>query len=585
MIFITGWKRNYPYLSAAVVILFLLSITLAGAVTGARPVSAAPPSVSAGPDLYAVVNEKFLLNGSASIDATTYWRTVDAPGGRDWAVKILYPGRLDQQIKITRTGVFSLELMAARDGERRSDRVTITVVSSPGAIPTGIQANQSTNSDSGSGSVDAGPDLQAVVDTKFQLDGTVPAGATARWITVSATGGRDWAVKILEPNRVDQSIKVTRPGSYTLELLASYNGTTTSDRVNLTIVDSASQLPQTGDKEPATTSSSTTATSSTSTSSGGSGAVPVILDTDFGGDVDDVGAVAVLNALHNRGEARMLAVMSVSWKQHSVAGISVINNFYGNRHVPIGRHSYSSRDTSNGYAKFLANRYRHNITYQNAPNSTSLYRRILAGQPDNSVVVITIGQLRNIQAVLRSSADGISPLNGRDLFNRKVRRLHIMGGRYPNSGSPGEANFAQSGTGTAQYVIENVRKPIIFNGFEIGNRGAGYSTGSRLDRLPLSNPVAGGYHYFFEIDPPNYVNGGRPYNAIQDWSIWDQIAILHAIREDSTYFGMVSRGFNDVSSRGVNVWRPSPDLSHSYLVRRMDPQTLADSIVEPLMMR
>ena len=35
--------------------------------------------------------------------------------------------------------------------------------------------------------------------------------------------------------------------------------------------------------------------------------VPVIFDTDIMGDVDDVGAVAVLHALTDRGEAKILA--------------------------------------------------------------------------------------------------------------------------------------------------------------------------------------------------------------------------------------------------------------------------------------
>ena len=36
--------------------------------------------------------------------------------------------------------------------------------------------------------------------------------------------------------------------------------------------------------------------------------VPVIFDTDMRGDVDDVGATAVLHALANRGEAKILAM-------------------------------------------------------------------------------------------------------------------------------------------------------------------------------------------------------------------------------------------------------------------------------------
>ena len=314
-------------------------------------------------------------------------------------------------------------------------------------------------------------------------------------------------------------------------------------------------------------------------------AVPLIVDTDFGGDVDDVGAIAVFNELHNRGEAEMLAVMSVSYMHHAVAGLSAINSFYGNGNVPIGRHSGGSKNNNNSYAKYIADRYPNKVDYNSVPTSTELYRKILADRGDASVVIVTIGQLRNIAALLKSKPDGHSSLDGRSLFNKKVKRFHVMGGQYPKSSGGGEANFRQSGSGVAKFVVENVSVPIVFNGFEIGNRGAGFSTGRTLNSLPLSNPVAGGYHYFFKVDPPRYFNNGQPSKSIQDWSIWDQIAILYAVRQDPSYFGKVTSGYNSVSSNGTNQWRNAPDRNHTYLVKKMNPNTLADTIVEPLMMK
>lgn len=315
------------------------------------------------------------------------------------------------------------------------------------------------------------------------------------------------------------------------------------------------------------------------------GPVPIILDTDFSGDIDDAGTVAVLNELHNRGEARMLAVMSVAWNKYSVAGISAINNFYGNGDVPIGRHARGSNNTKTTYARHIANKHWHNQTSSSAELSTTLYRKILANSEDNSVVVVTVGQLRNIEALLKSSPDGISNINGKSLFSRKVKRLHIMGGQYPESNVNGEPNFKFSGTGVARFVVDNAGVPIIFNGFEIGAQGAGYSTGDKLDKLPLSNPVARAYHYFFEINPPPYVNGGMPFDSIQEWSIWDQIALIYAVRQKSAYFGRVTRGFNDISANGANVWRQSPNRDQQYLTVNMDPKAFADKIVEPLMIK
>ena len=267
---------------------------------------------------------------------------------------------------------------------------------------------------------------------------------------------------------------------------------------------------------------------------------PIILDTDFGGDVDDVGTVAVLNELHNRGEARMLAVMSVAWSKHAVGGISAINSFYGNAGVPIGRHARGAKRDSSAYDKYIVQHHKHNQTAAKAPSATQLYRKILASQPDNSVVIVTVGQLRNIEALLKSKSDSASSQTGTTLFNRKVKRLHIMGGHYPRSTKGAEVNLRNSGKGVARFVVNSVTVPIVFNGFEIGSKGAGYSTGDKLDKLPLSNPVARGYHYFFEIKPPRWVNKGKPYKSIQEWSIWDQIALVYAVRQKSSYFGTVT---------------------------------------------
>jgi len=313
--------------------------------------------------------------------------------------------------------------------------------------------------------------------------------------------------------------------------------------------------------------------------------VPIILDTDFGGDVDDVGTVAVLNELHNRGEARMLAVMSVAWSKNSVAGISAINGFYGNAAVPIGRHARGARRDTETYDKYIAEHHPHTQSAAGAPSATDLYRRILAGEPDNSVVVVTVGQLRNIEMLLKSDGDGVSPLGGVELFNRKVKRLHIMGGHYPRSTRGAEVNLRNSGKGVARFVVDAVEVPIVFNGFEIGNKGAGFGTGDALDKLPLSNPVARGYHYFFEIAPPRWVNRGKPYDAIQEWSTWDQIALIYAVRQDSRYFDTVNLGYNQIESSGHNHWRNTPDKAHSYLVRKMNPKTFADSVIEPLMIK
>ena len=51
---------------------------------------------------------------------------------------------------------------------------------------------------------------------------------------------------------------------------------------------------------------------------------------------DDVGAVCVLNALVDNGEAEMLAVVHNTGLDTGVGAISVLNTYYGRGNVPIG---------------------------------------------------------------------------------------------------------------------------------------------------------------------------------------------------------------------------------------------------------
>ncbi len=73
--------------------------------------------------------------------------------------------------------------------------------------------------------------------------------------------------------------------------------------------------------------------------------VRVILDTDMMGDVDDVGAVAVLHALADRGEATILAMGVCVKNPWSPLCLDALNTYFGRPDLalgvvkgPVGRH-------------------------------------------------------------------------------------------------------------------------------------------------------------------------------------------------------------------------------------------------------
>lgn len=295
-------------------------------------------------------------------------------------------------------------------------------------------------------------------------------------------------------------------------------------------------------------------------------AAPIILDTDIGTDVDDAGALAALHALASRGEARILAVMSSNPNRWSVPAIDVINTYYGRPDIPIGA-SRTGPDDEIWYHEAVP-RFPHRLAASSdAPEAVSLYRRILAAQPDNSVTIVTIGWLTNMAGLLESGPDSQSSLNGRDLVAAKVRQLVSMGGVWPNTERQGEYNFNMDRL-AAHKVVEDWPGKIMFTGL-----GTDVMTGGRLmAEAPPDNPVRAFYGNFLEA------------NKVSERSSWDQIALLYAVRGPCQYFSTVTEGRCVYHEDGRCEWLPeSDDKKHGYLVYKM-PQAQLATVIEDLML-
>src|SRR3954463_9928941 len=130
------------------------------------------------------------------------------------------------------------------------------------------------------------------------------------------------------------------------------------------------------------------------------GAEPVrlIFDTDMGNDVDDVLALGMIHALQSRGVCELLAVTVT--KDHELAGpfVDAVNTFYGRPRIPVGVvRGGATRDEG----KFLklardARKYPHALKRSaDAPEAVALLRKVLAAQPDGSVVIVQVGFATN----------------------------------------------------------------------------------------------------------------------------------------------------------------------------------------------
>ena len=90
----------------------------------------------------------------------------------------------------------------------------------------------------------------------------------------------------------------------------------------------------------------------------------LIIDTDMGLDVDDVGALSVAHNLANKGQTNILATIHNSGFDLGIAAVKVINNYYGRDKVPIGAYKgpFGAKyghfpDSQNKYAEDLISNY------------------------------------------------------------------------------------------------------------------------------------------------------------------------------------------------------------------------------------
>ena len=298
------------------------------------------------------------------------------------------------------------------------------------------------------------------------------------------------------------------------------------------------------------------------------GPIQVVLDTDMLTDCDDAGALAMLHALADRGEAKILGVAVNGVDTHGLHGavVSAINHYFGRPDIPIGMSPRTADQTPakpSTYAPAIFEAYPHDgLRDAERPDAIELYRCLLAQAEDASVTIVSIGFLSNL-------ADLLAEQSGRDLVARKVRGITIMGGVYP---AGGEYNFQFGGTGPTTKAALSTwpgTVPMTFVGYELG---ALIVTGKGYADTPDS-PMRCAYQLAYDS-----IRQGRP--------SWDQVTVFHAVRglrhDGRTWFRAV-RGRNLIADDGSNIWAADPAGPHAYLEMQTAPGDLAAAI-EALMM-
>jgi purine nucleosidase len=292
--------------------------------------------------------------------------------------------------------------------------------------------------------------------------------------------------------------------------------------------------------------------------------IKIILDTDIDSDVDDVGAMAMLHTLADNKVVYILGVIVTSDDKYAPTCADAINCYFKRPDIPLGVQQGIPLKEFSKYTRQISGEFKHNLkSYEDAENATTLYRRLLASQPDTSVTIITIGHLTNLSLLLNSEPDKYSSLNGVDLVRKKVKLWSCMGGLFPEGK---EANFYRPDPASTSECLNKWPGEVVFAGWEVGTKII--TGGAYLEKkLPKESPVRRAYMLY------NNFNGRQS---------WDQASVLFAI-SPYNYWNVIRDGYCFIEKDGSNKWlKDKINPKQGYLVEKMNPDEIA-KIIDALM--
>jgi inosine-uridine nucleoside N-ribohydrolase len=237
--------------------------------------------------------------------------------------------------------------------------------------------------------------------------------------------------------------------------------------------------------------------------------------------------------------------------------------------LPIGAPKTSGVNLGSNqhWADSIVEKYPHLVkSTSDVADAVEIYRKTISTQSDKSVTIITVGFLTNLNNLLKSGPDNISPLTGKELVEKKVKRLVSMAGKFPE----GKEFNIYMDSAASKYVYENWPGEIIFTGFEIGWE---IRTGLKLINSDIKNsPVKD----VFRISIP--LSEEDKYGRMS----WDETAVLIGVYGTDGFFDTV-RGKIIVNPDGSNTWENNPDGNQLYVKQKM-PVPQISAFIEARMM-
>lgn len=300
----------------------------------------------------------------------------------------------------------------------------------------------------------------------------------------------------------------------------------------------------------------------------------VILDTDMGNDSDDALALLMFYKYADEGKGKLECIAINKDHPQACVATDIIAQYYGRGDIPICRVEPSAGVSKNNgwFLKELVDAkksdgsllFKRKITEKTPiPEAVKYLRQVLAKAPDKSISYVSIGFLTNIANLLKSPADDISPLDGKALFEKKVKVLSLMGAEFLPLGNPDpkkcnpEFNVS-SDIESSKYVFKHCPVDIVFSGQEVG-ASILYPHKMALERFgEENNPVMLAYEVVA-------INGRKQNPKNLTLPTYDLTSVLYVFEPE--LFKLSERGTVSIyNEKGVAQFTKDPNGKHRYMI-------------------
>ncbi len=281
----------------------------------------------------------------------------------------------------------------------------------------------------------------------------------------------------------------------------------------------------------------------------------VILDSDMGGDGDDIGDLVLLHKLADMGLVNIVGLTYSTYIPYGAPALEAFNIAYGRPNIPVATTKNPWLDVFDCFDKYIADNFPNTIRHRNnAQDSVRFYREILSKAAPRSITIIEASFIMSLYDLMLSGPDDLSPLTGEELLNEKVKLLAISAGDYPS----GTEFYFRNMPLTSTYLCNRLKCPILYSGDTLGFFLHTVHKAQIHQLVPTNSIFRAAFDEFARVSGAVYREG---------WAqplIWYVAMGTHDGAQK--LFDVERGGYNFVDAAGGNAMRSDRVGNHGYMV-------------------